>query len=281
MKTAMKDSKYSEIGTRMRASRMIKNSRDIPVSDIRLPKKGRRKMASEEFDVLANSMQRMGLLNPITVCKKGGKYEVIAGRRRFLAAQKLAWATIPTIRMRGSKKTHKAWRLIENICRAELTFLERAEGLAWLTRSKFLKTQVPTRGARQKSDKNISKAAQLTGLDRRTVQRLIPLAKIAKAAKKIARDNGLDNKQVALQKIAKQPDAKHQVEMARELSRPKAPHQKYEALPSIIDWYGLFRRKFRKAARGMSSLPIAYSRLSTAERTRFAREELAHLVSTS
>lgn len=269
-----KNSKDSELEIRMRASRMIKNAREIPVSDIHIPKKGRRKTASEELDMLADSMQRLGLLNPITVCRKRGKYEVIAGRRRLLAAQKLEWATIPTILMKGSKKAHKAWRLIENICRAEVTFLERAEGLVWLVKSKFLKTQASTRGGKQKTDKNISKAAQLTGLDRRKVQRLIPLAKIAKAAKKIVRDTGLDNKQVTLQKIAKQSNAKQQVEMALELSKPKAPPKKCKAQRSNIDWYGLLCRKFAEAPRSMR---IAYARLSPAQRNRFANEELAHL----
>jgi len=52
-----------------------------------------------DFDVheLMGSMKHSGLINPITVSKNGKGYHLVAGHRRYSAAQKLGWKTIPAV----------------------------------------------------------------------------------------------------------------------------------------------------------------------------------------
>jgi hypothetical protein len=52
------------------------------------------KLREIDIDDIALSMEQSGLLNPITVMKKGEFYELIFGSRRFLAARRLGWKKI-------------------------------------------------------------------------------------------------------------------------------------------------------------------------------------------
>jgi ParB/RepB/Spo0J family partition protein len=85
----------------------------------------------EELNQLMGSMQEHGLLEPIGVRKTGkGKYEVIFGNRRLMAAQKLGWATIPAIVVTADDKQAQLYNLIENLQRKDLTSGE--EGRSFL-----------------------------------------------------------------------------------------------------------------------------------------------------
>jgi len=53
------------------------------------------------LDDLASSIAEKGLLSPVIVRRKGSKYELIVGKRRYLACSKLNWKTIPAIVRRG------------------------------------------------------------------------------------------------------------------------------------------------------------------------------------
>ena len=49
------------------------------------------------IDELAMSIERQGLLQPIVVCPKGDKYELILGQRRLMAMEKLGKETVPAM----------------------------------------------------------------------------------------------------------------------------------------------------------------------------------------
>ena len=46
---------------------------------------------------LAKSINEKGLINPIVVLDRNGNYELIAGKRRYIACQLLGWETIPAL----------------------------------------------------------------------------------------------------------------------------------------------------------------------------------------
>jgi len=58
--------------------------------------------AQSDLDELARSIQRLGILRPLIVRDKAGRYEIIAGRRRYSAAQLLGLSEIPCIVIRDA-----------------------------------------------------------------------------------------------------------------------------------------------------------------------------------
>jgi ParB family chromosome partitioning protein len=88
------------------------------------PNQARTQKVEEGLDDLAENIRLLGLLNPITVYKKDGRYELVAGQRRFLAvSDRLKWKTIPAriLPSRPKDVEAKAISLSENIIREDLT----------------------------------------------------------------------------------------------------------------------------------------------------------------
>jgi ParB family chromosome partitioning protein len=68
---------------------------DIPLELIEIgPSQSRSRKIDVEIDDLATNIEKVGLLNPVTVFKTDGKYELLAGQRRFLAVTRLGWKKI-------------------------------------------------------------------------------------------------------------------------------------------------------------------------------------------
>jgi len=78
---------------------------------------------------LADSIKEQGVINPITVRPSGGKYIIVAGERRFLAAQRAGLKTIPAVIKKVSKNDVMLISLIENFHREDLNSIDRAEGV--------------------------------------------------------------------------------------------------------------------------------------------------------
>lgn len=80
------------------------------------------------LDELASSIREKGLLNPITVVRReDGKYDLIAGQRRFIACRRLGMRTIPAIiREKMDDTDATILSLIENIHRADMNPMDKA-----------------------------------------------------------------------------------------------------------------------------------------------------------
>lgn len=99
----------------------------IPVESIRPGKNIRHDLT--HVSELIDSIRSKGLLQPLIVSQRNGRYQIIAGHRRFHACKLLKWATIPCIvRQTGSDET-TVLQMIENIQRRDLTALELAEAV--------------------------------------------------------------------------------------------------------------------------------------------------------
>lgn len=83
----------------------------------------------ENIDELANSINKHGIINPITVRRLGDKFEIIAGERRFKACKSLGLKEIPAIVIEADDKKTAELALIENIQRKELSPIE--EGMSY------------------------------------------------------------------------------------------------------------------------------------------------------
>lgn len=117
----------------------------------------------EEIDELADSIERDGLLQPILVREFEGKYQIIAGERRYQACKKLGMETVP-VRVRevpDDKVMELA--LIENIQRSDLNPIEEAYGYKHLMERKGM-TQTEVAQAVSKGRSTIANALRLLDL---------------------------------------------------------------------------------------------------------------------
>ena len=103
--------------------------REIEVARIRPnPHQPRVQFDEEALDELADSIRERGVLQPILLRPEGGDYMIIAGERRWRAAQRARLHAIPAIVREIDESTTSEIALIENIQREDLNPLEEAEG---------------------------------------------------------------------------------------------------------------------------------------------------------
>lgn len=103
----------------------------LKVDEIRPnPYQPRESFPKDEIQQLADSIKNFGLLQPIIVRKKGKTYEIVAGERRWRAAQFAGLKEIPVIIKEASDAELMMQSLIENVHRKDLEPIEKARGLA-------------------------------------------------------------------------------------------------------------------------------------------------------
>jgi len=93
------------------------------------PFQPRKDMDPERLRELADSISAQGLVQPVTVREVGEGFEIIAGERRWRAAQLAGISEIPVIVRKVSDQAAMAIALIENIQREDLNAMEEAEAL--------------------------------------------------------------------------------------------------------------------------------------------------------
>ncbi|WP_017725807.1 nucleoid occlusion protein [Halalkalibacterium ligniniphilum] len=86
----------------------------------------------ERIEELAQTIRTHGIIQPIVVRERDGKYEIIAGERRFRAVTKLGWEHIPAIIKEFNDSQTASVALIENLQREGLTAIEEAVAYAKL-----------------------------------------------------------------------------------------------------------------------------------------------------
>ena len=103
--------------------------REIEVARIRPnPEQPRVQFDEEALDELADSIRERGVLQPILLRPSGEDFMIIAGERRWRAAQRARLHAIPAIVREIDESTTAELALIENIQRQDLNPLEEAEG---------------------------------------------------------------------------------------------------------------------------------------------------------
>ncbi len=93
------------------------------------PKQPRRTFAEDSLSDLVASIQQKGILQPIVVSPtEGGTYEIIAGERRFRAAERAGLKEIPVVIRAASEAERFEMSLIENLQREDLNPIDLALG---------------------------------------------------------------------------------------------------------------------------------------------------------
>jgi len=106
----------------------------LPLSALQAGKyQPRQKMDSGPLQELAESIREQGIMQPLLVrAISAGKYEIIAGERRFRAANLAGLTEVPVLVSLADDKGAAAMALIENMQREDLNPLEESQGLARL-----------------------------------------------------------------------------------------------------------------------------------------------------
>lgn len=107
------------------------------------PDQPRTNFKKEELEELAESIKKNGLLSPILVRKVDGKYQIIAGERRWQACKKIGMAKVPVRIMEADDDQAIILALIENIQRSDLNPIEEAYGYRrMMERGKMTQSEV-------------------------------------------------------------------------------------------------------------------------------------------
>ena len=98
------------------------------------PVQPRRRFDDEALAELSESIKSYGILNPLTVRLRSGKYELVAGERRLRAAKLAGLQEVPCILLDVNMEDASLIALVENLQRRDLDFIEEAAGINQLIR---------------------------------------------------------------------------------------------------------------------------------------------------
>lgn len=217
----------------------------LSIGDIEVPE-GRREIDPAVVKRLADSIESVGLRHPITVRRKGERYILVAGRHRMEACRKLGREHVPATIVSMTNAEARMWEIAENLHRAELTKLQRAEQIEeW--RGLVVQVAPPD----QPAERGVRKTAEALGVTREDVRRAESIASIIPEAKEAAEEAGIDDNQSKLLQVAREAPER-QVAKVRELVIPKGDEdvaeQQFNALMSAWNRAGAdVRQRFREA----------------------------------
>ncbi|HEX6878738.1 MAG TPA: ParB/RepB/Spo0J family partition protein [Terriglobales bacterium] len=139
--------------------------KEIPVEQIdRNPYQTRTRFAEDALNELAASIKASGVVQPVVVRPEpNGRYQLIAGERRWLASQRAGKNTVPAIIRQVSNEQAMEMTIVENLQREDLNPMEQAKAYERLGRE-FGLTQ--------------EQMAQRTGKDRSSVSNFLRLLKL-------------------------------------------------------------------------------------------------------
>src|SRR5208283_5887112 len=105
------------------------------------PFQPRKDFSPEALRELADSIKEQGIVQPLIVRERNGRLELIAGERRWRAAQMLGLLEVPVIVRAADDRAALELALIENLQRENLNPLEEAQGYSQLIESFQLKQE--------------------------------------------------------------------------------------------------------------------------------------------
>jgi ParB family chromosome partitioning protein len=97
------------------------------------PKQPRQVFDEDKLAELAESIKAEGVVQPIVVREAGAGYEIIAGERRWRAAQRAGLRTIPAVVRRGDDRDSLVLAMAENVARVDLNAVDQARAYAVLS----------------------------------------------------------------------------------------------------------------------------------------------------
>ena len=211
---------------------IIKGVVERPVDEVPLdsvapnPDQPRTFFKKEEIEELALSIAKDGLLQPILVRPMaGGKYQIIAGERRWQACRSLGMVTVPVRIKKANDDESLELALVENIQRSDLNPIEEAYGYRRMMERRNL-TQSEVAQAMSKGRSTIANALRLLELPEDAQQLLFEEKITAGHARAILSIPHKEGRQKLTEKLVEQKLSVRETEaIARLLSGKKSENQ--------------------------------------------------------
>ncbi len=182
-------------------SEVRENITTISISSIiRNKYQPRKKFEKEGLDELTNSIKERGIIQPIIVRKSDDiidKYEIVAGERRWQAAQRAGLHKVPVVVIEADNLKSLEFAIVENIQRKDLNPVEEAEGYKRLI-DDFKYDQEKVAKFIGKSRAHVSNCLRLLSLPQKIIEYIID-EKLSQGHAKIL--VGLENVQLLADKI--------------------------------------------------------------------------------
>jgi len=216
------------------------------------PHQPRKVIDEAELEHLTASVREHGILQPLVVRPRGTRYEIVAGERRFRAAQAAGMGQVPAVVRDVPDEQMLELALVENLQREDLDAIEKAESF---------KAYLASTGRTQTA------AAVRLGLDRSTVSNMIRLLDLPEAVQIMVRQ-GL----VAMghaRAILALGNAKRQVRLAERVAREGLSVRQVEKMVLSV---GAGKKGKRKASAKAADVRELEARLREALGTKVAVE---------
>ena len=182
------------------------------------PSQPRRKFDQEKLELLAENIRQSGILQPLLVIPANGRYQIVAGERRYRAARIAGLNTVPCIVRELSLQEQLEAALIENLQREDLNPIEEAAGIRELM---------------EKCGYTQEQAAKRIGRSRPATANLLRLLNLPEDIKKMILDNRLSAGHARV--LAGMDDADSQRILARRIDREKLSVREAERIASRTD----------------------------------------------
>ena len=196
------------------------------------PFQPRKDFDEEALNALVESVKEKGVLQPLLVRKKNGRFEIIAGERRWRASKLAGLQTVPVIVKDMDDKEVLEVALVENLLRENLSAIEEAEGFQRLI-DEFSHTQ--------------EALAQIVGKSRNHVANTLRLLNLPDPVKDLVREGtlsagharalvGLDNAEtLAKQIVAKDLNVRQVEELVAKQKNPEVKEPKKAKDEDIVE----------------------------------------------
>ncbi len=166
------------------------------------PHQPRSRFTQPELEELANSIRALGVLQPLTVRRRDGHWELVAGERRLRAAKLAGLDEVPCLSIQADNQSSSLLALVENLQRKDLDFWEEAAALRGLIDTFHLSQE---------------EAAQRIGKSQSAVANKLRLLKLPPQVLALLRDGGATERH------------------ARALLRLREPEQLLSAAQRVVD----------------------------------------------
>jgi ParB family chromosome partitioning protein len=226
-------------------------------------------MNQDAVEALADSIRAKGILQPLLVRRHPNDpnaFEIIAGERRWRAAQLAKLHEVPVIIKDFDDKTTLEVAVVENVQREDLSAIEEADAYQRLM-DEFDHTQEDVSALVGKSRSHVANTLRLLGLEPK-IRKLIEegLLSAGHARTLIGVEDGY---RIAQQIIEKNLSVREAEEMARKKSEAKSPKKKAPSKPKDVDTIALERDLTNTLGLGVTidgkgekgALKIAYENL--------------------
>lgn len=217
-----------------------------PIEEIR-PNKGqpRKTFAVDKLEELASSIREKGVIQPLVVRKKSDHYELIAGERRWRAAQKAGLREVPVVIQDVSDDTALEMALIENIQREDLNAVEEAEAYqALIDNFSLSQEELARRVGKERS--TVANALRLLKLPAEIKRDIVEERLSMGHARALLSLDAPDQMKKAREEIVKGELTVREAEtLVKRLKAGRAPRQKVGVDPHLTDLEDRLKRHFK------------------------------------